>query len=92
MTTSVLPFGSHFHMPSTDLPEAPPESRDPERIGKTRAQVTVVCCPACGSVSALRKTWRVGDVFAWWQCQEEGCRHMWKEAYLVGTNQRARLV
>lgn len=86
------PPSGEFTMPADELPPAPPESRDPEKLGPTRIQVTAVCCPACSSVSVLRKTWRVGKPFAWWQCQEDGCGHMWKEPYLVGTSDRARVV
>lgn len=92
MTPLTPPSGNPFTMPSTELPPAPPETRDPERLGSTRIQVTAVCCPVCFSVSVLRKTWRVGHPWAWWQCQEDGCGQMWREPYLVGTQQRARVV
>jgi hypothetical protein len=92
MTTLIPPSGSPFIMPTTDLPPAPPESREPEKLGPTESWVRAVTCPACGSVSVLRKTWRVGSPFAWWQCQEDGCGYMWKMPYLAGTGARARVV
>ena len=76
-------------MPVDDLPPAPPESRDPERIGPTRTQITVVCCPACASTHVLRRSSSTGRPFAWWQCQEDGCEFMWREPFMAGRGHRA---
>jgi hypothetical protein len=91
MTTSTPPSGDPFTMPTAELPPAPRETRDPERLGSTRTQVTAICCPACSSVHVLRRSSRTGQPFAWWQCQEDGCGYMWKEPFLVGRGTRASI-
>jgi ribosomal protein L37AE/L43A len=90
MTISAPPSGD-FVMPTMELPPAPPESRDPERRGASRTQITAVCCPSCGSVHVLRRSSRVGQPFAWWRCQEDGCGYMWKEPFMVGRSNRASI-
>ena len=88
MMISATPSGN-FLIPRTQLPAPPRESRDPEKFGTSRRQITVVCCRACLSVHVLRRTSRTGKPYAWWQCQEAGCEYMWKEPFLVGRGSRA---
>lgn len=78
-----------FAMPTTELPEPPPEVRTPEKLGPTRCQVTAVCCPACGSLHVMRRDSRTGKPFAWWECQ--ACGYWWKEPFMLGRSGRAAI-
>lgn len=90
MTLAAL--SGNFMMPTSPLPEAPPDTRDPEKVGVARVTVVAVCCPACSSLHVLRRSWRMGKPYAWWQCQEDPCQFMWREALLIGTAGRAAVV
>jgi hypothetical protein len=78
-------------MPTDPLPDPPPETREPVKLGPTRATVAVVCCPACGSLHAVRRNSSTGKPFAWWTCNEEGCGYWWKEPFMLGRQGRAAI-
>ncbi len=78
-----------FTMPTDDLPEPPPETREPVRFGPARTQITAICCPACGSLSVIRRHSKTGMPFAYFACQDDGCGHWWREPFMVGRSGRA---